>query len=607
MKNLSVSKKLIVGFGIVIVLAVLTGMVGIFGMNSINTGTNTIALRANVGILMGDLTTTIRETQSVYRKAALHAALDQKTDFDAEIAAVPSTLSIVEELDSLIITPSVRDKFNDMLAVKKSYDSAKEVYETELNAALNEKDTSRSTQMALAAMSNFAGPMLNYFTSADNLSSFCQTLINDGVVEANNTFVMMLTISIVILAVSVIAAVIIGIAVSKSISNPLTLLSVFMQKAGSTGDLTLSPEDVRNIENFSDAKDEIGSTIGSASIFVGRITEISKQLTAISDGDLTQEIKLLSEQDTMGMALKNMLENLNSMFSEINTSSEQVSSGSQQIASGAQLLASGSTEQAATIQELSSSISEISTAITEASSSAQKAAELANEVKGKALQGSDQMTQMMVAVGEINDASQNISKVIKVIDDIAFQTNILALNAAVEAARAGSAGKGFAVVAEEVRSLAAKSAEAAKETGALIESSISKAGLGVKIAQGTSESLKEIVDGIMVSSQISSEIAQSTSNQSSAIAQINVGIDQVAQVVQQNSATAEESAAASEELSGQSDMLRQLIAQFKLKDGGKMYRSLPPANKSAQKRHSISMPDEDNLSFDTSGRVLGKY
>jgi methyl-accepting chemotaxis protein len=179
--------------------------------------------------------------------------------------------------------------------------------------------------------------------------------------------------------------------------------------------------------------------------------------------------------------------------------------------------------------------------------------------------GTTQMANMITAVNEINMANQNISRVIKAIDDIAFQTNILALNAAVEAARAGAAGKGFAVVADEVRSLAAKSAESAKDTGELIANSIDKAQLGTEIANETAESLTEIVSGISESNQIISEIARSSEEQTEAISQINMGIDGVTQVVQQNSATAEQSAAASEEMSGQATTLEGLVRQFKLK------------------------------------------
>jgi methyl-accepting chemotaxis protein len=338
-----------------------------------------------------------------------------------------------------------------------------------------------------------------------------------------------------------------------------------MQKAGSTGDLTLRPEDIEMIGKYAQVRDEIGKTIGATAMFLEHVTETSEALEIIAGGDLTPETKLLSDSDTMGLSLKTMLGNLNNMFGEIITSTDQVSAGAKQIADGATALAAGSTEQASSVEELAASLNEISVSTNENAGMAKEASELSSEIKVNADKGSVQMDQMMQAVTEINDASGSISKVIKVIDDIAFQTNILALNAAVEAARAGQHGKGFAVVAEEVRNLAAKSAEAAKDTSALIENSIEKANFGMSIASETSSSLHEIVEGINRNAEIIIKIEQSSEDQSGAIKQINVGIDQVAQVVQQNSATAEESAAASEELNGQAEILKQLTHQFKLK------------------------------------------
>jgi len=373
-------------------------------------------------------------------------------------------------------------------------------------------------------------------------------------------------INIALIIISVIICVFLGFYISNLISKPLVLLAAFMKKAGSTGDITLTPADVDSINRLAKSKDELGQAISGSTDFIKHVTLIAGELESIASGDLTHNVKLLSDEDVMGRSLKQMTDNLNNMFSEINASTNQVSTGAKQVANGAQALAQGATEQAASIEGLSSSITEIAKMTKANAATADKTAKLSATIKENAETGSRQMDEMITAVAEINDASKNISKIIKTIDDIAFQTNILALNAAVEAARAGQHGKGFAVVAEEVRNLASKSAEAAKETGDMIQNSMEKAELGSRIAGETAASLSEIVNGINESSQLVTEIAQASEEQSLGIGQINTGIDQVAQVVQQNSATAEESAAASEEMSGQSDMLHQLIAQFKLKE-----------------------------------------
>ena len=250
------------------------------------------------------------------------------------------------------------------------------------------------------------------------------------------------------------------------------------------------------------------------------------------------------------------------LVSEIIDISSSFVSASKQIADGAQVLAHGSTQQAATVEELLSSVCEITEKTKANEKMAEKAAKLAGSIKNSAEEGTRHMDKMIVAVNEINEASHSISKVIKTIDDIAFQTNILALNASVEAARAGSAGKGFAVVAEEVRNLAAKSAEAAKDTAGIIENSIDKAQLGKRIAGETAASLKEIAVGINESSQLIGEIANLSAEQSTGIGQLNSGIDQVSHVIQQNSATAEQSAASAEEMSAQASALEEIIYEF---------------------------------------------
>ncbi|MDR2589891.1 MAG: methyl-accepting chemotaxis protein [Oscillospiraceae bacterium] len=389
-----------------------------------------------------------------------------------------------------------------------------------------------------------------------------------------------------------------------SVSRPLKKIGAFAEKI-KTGDLGLSKVSESTIAVRS--SDEVGMmarTLEAAySELKGYIGEIKEKMTNLANGDLTKETEFNFQGDFVLIkdAINEITRNLNQTLAEINTTSAQVSIGAKQVADGAQSLAQGSTEQAASVQQLSSSIAEIAASTKANAATADRTSKLSANIKKSAERGSRQMDEMISAVKDINDASTSISKIIKTIDDIAFQTNILALNAAVEAARAGQHGKGFAVVAEEVRNLASKSAEAAKDTDDMIQDSMKKAEFGSKIAGETAESLSEIVSGINESNQLVIEIAESSEQQSMGISQINTGIDQVAQVVQQNSATAQQSAAASEQMSGQSTALQQLISQFKLKDNGKSF-NLPP---SAAPRYEPS-PAPQSFDAGDSGS-FGKY
>jgi len=368
-----------------------------------------------------------------------------------------------------------------------------------------------------------------------------------------------------------------------AVSRPLKKIGAFADRI-KTGDIGVSSKNASDSKIAVRSSDEVGRLARALELaylqLQGYVGEIQTRMNGLADGDLATESTYAFDGDFILIkdSINDHIRNLNNTMAEINGSSSQVSTGSKQIADGAQSLAQGSTEQAASVQQLSASIGEIAQKTKDNAEMAERAASLANSIMQNAEKGSRQMDEMTVAVKEINQASQSISKVIKVIDDIAFQTNILALNAAVEAARAGQHGKGFAVVAEEVRNLAAKSAEAAKDTGGLIANSMEKAELGARIAEDTAVSLSEIVSGIGESTALVNDIARSSEEQSQGIAQINSGIDQVAQVVQQNSATAEQSAAASEEMSGQSTMLQQLISQFKLSEKDNIPRGLPPAD-----------------------------
>lgn len=242
-----------------------------------------------------------------------------------------------------------------------------------------------------------------------------------------------------------------------------------------------------------------------------------------------------------------------------------MTSGSTQVSSGAQALSQGTTEQASSIEELASTIQLISDQVRQNADSALQAQQTIREVGGKLTKSNQEMQGLTEAMGEISSSSSQIGKIIKTIEDIAFQTNILALNAAVEAARAGAAGKGFAVVADEVRNLAGKSSEASKSTASLIEATISAVKGGASLADETAASLLEVVEGTQVIIAQINQIADSSAEQAASIAQVTLGVEQISAVVQTNSATAEESAATSEELSGQAQILKELVGGFKLK------------------------------------------
>lgn len=371
-------------------------------------------------------------------------------------------------------------------------------------------------------------------------------------------------ITVAILIAVLIITFILSLKLANGIGKPIKACAERIELL-SKGDLTAP---VPNIKT----KDETGQLAAATNTIVtninGIIKDISWGLNELSNGNfvVTSEAEELYVGDfkQMAVSMYQIIGKLTNTLHQINRAAEQVASGSDQVSSGAQALSQGATEQASSVEELAATINEVSSHVHQNAENAQSASKQVVSV-GEGLELSNQqMNQMIEAMDDINKRSAEIGKIIKTIEDIAFQTNILALNAAVEAARAGASGKGFAVVADEVRNLAAKSAEASKNTSELIVKSMDAVKNGTQIVNDTAQSLSDAVNGSKEVVSSIMEISTASEEQAQSIGQITQGIDQISSVIQTNSATAEESAAASEELSSQAQLLKDLIGQFKL-------------------------------------------
>ncbi len=365
----------------------------------------------------------------------------------------------------------------------------------------------------------------------------------------------------------IIGILLIGAYIKRTVSTPLFRLTILAQTL-EQGNLGLNEH--QTMMAGIDSNDEIGILSKSFDHTIGRlrnyIGEISNMLEAIANGDLTVQItqEYVGDFATIRTSLNDILQKLNTTMGQIVTSAEHVSGGAEQMATASQALSQGSMEQTGAVEELEETIGSVAASVKQTADSVQSAREKVGGMGSQLAEGNQKMQEMIAAMREITDSSNEIEKIIKAIEDIAFQTNILALNAAVEAARAGVAGKGFAVVADEVRNLAAKSAEASQSTSALIGRSIAAVNRGTQIADATAKQLENVVAGAHEIVETINGIASDAQTQAGAVEQIQDQIGQITSVVQTNSSTAEESAATSQELSAQANVLKQLVETFRL-------------------------------------------
>ena len=573
MKNLKVSMKLTVGFLIVTVLAIAIGVAGIVELTSAADNTALLAERTEIAIIAARMNRNIQAQRAAFRGAAVYHIMGRTDQRDSNIADLVTLENdydaMHEQVAPMLVTETGLRLMSGIDEAYAPFYEERDIFEAHII------DPNISDEQMIAQLDAVAATVAPLAESVAALVDFADTLTSEMAVEADVAANRTTFILIIVLVCIAAIAIFLTVYISRLISKPLNDMMGYIRQAGETGKLQYTDEQWKNCDRISTGKDEISQTMKAFAQMLRKFVYYGDLVKQVASKDLTLTVETLGQDDTFGNAITQMLDDLNIIFAEITSATAQVNAGSGQIADGAQTLAQGATEQAATVQELSASVSEIAEKTKANARRADEAAKLAASIMQNADKGSHQMEDMIEAVSQINQSTQGIKKVMKSVQDIARQINILSLNAAVEAARAGVHGKGFAVVADAVRQLAQQSAEVTQESGSLIANSIEKAEIGTRIASETAASLAEIVAGISKSSRLTGEIAVSSEEQSFGITQINDGIGQVAQVVQQNSATAQESAAASEELNGQSSMLHELVAQFKLREKDTQYKALP--------------------------------
>lgn len=561
--NQRIGGRILIGFAVVLVFMGVVGTSGLLGLRSVQTSYST-AYTDSVEVLrdMETLGSAFeRERMGVYRYVLAQSPSDKalyKQQLMDEAKAVDGAIRAYQQLLTGYAASEIVQEAALLDALEKEHAAYVSQRDEFLSGAASDPAKRDAAFAQITAEGGLAGQALIVSNATQKLMDYNVAYAQQQI-ELNNSRSTVASIVILLFMVSSIAfSIMIGLYVSRSISRPVkNLVTVANQLA--LGDV--------EVEVTVTTKDEIGELYTAFAGMVASIRDQAHIAQQMASGDLTVDVTVRSAKDLLGQKLDEMVTSNNTLFSAIAAAAAQVGDGAIQLSGASQNLAHGSGEQASSIEQISASMEEIGQQTRQNATAADEASTVVTTAMERAQAGDERMQKMLLAMEQINHASANISRIIRTIDDISFQTNILALNAAVEAARAGAAGKGFAVVADEVRTLAGKAASAAKETTAMIEDSIQKVEAGTKLAHETAAILRQIVDNASKSAQLVHGIAVASGQQSAGIDQIRMAVEHVTDVVQTNSATSEETASVSEELAAQAEELKAVVAQVRLKAG----------------------------------------